>query len=467
MSSSLEPYRLNGTPIRVNRTLIPESVSSSVTVENFLPSINETYTHCLPLGPHDGPCTAVAIDNDATCVLTGGLDGAIKMYDLNQLTDRVKASYHIYASPGFQGGPMAQILDLVWRPNGEHFLAATSAMCTRIYDARGQSICQTSFGVQTVRDIHRNTGHTDQVTSARWSPSASNRFVSASLDGSARVYDLHVGASQQVGAWKHGDANPLSGRIPIHCVSYSSDGNTILTGGDNGIVQAFDTRIAHSKKSVFSCDTKSSVAGMAVEGITIATRNRNHTLNVYDVRSGFAANSVATPVIAHDQMTTWKQGPCDVIITGDADSKSSLVTVTGEVADRGLGAGGSVVFANREIKLCFLQISPVHALRRISALPREKSVMAVSSESGHAYVLFGSSFPVARDIARGLEKESVMRSSGSGIVVSIDDPSALWKQKKLAAENQEQPPSASHGSGMVTDIHRHLEDLRKRAREDE
>ena len=87
----------------------------------------------------------------------------------------------------FEGHP---INALSFDPDGKNFLCCTTNNQARIYDKDGGKVQMTIRGDMYIQDMSNTKGHVAAITDGRWHPREKQNFMTASLDGSIRIWDL-------------------------------------------------------------------------------------------------------------------------------------------------------------------------------------------------------------------------------------------------------------------------------------
>jgi WD40 repeat protein/DNA-binding SARP family transcriptional activator len=119
-------------------------------------------------------------------------------------------------------------------------------------------------------------GHTDQVVSVGFSPDG-QRVVTASKDGTARVWDAFTGAERMT---LRGHAGPVT------AVAFSPDGTRIVTGGDDATLRVWDT--ADGRERLTLAGHQRTIRRLAVspDGTRVASTSDNGTVRLWDPESG-------------------------------------------------------------------------------------------------------------------------------------------------------------------------------------
>jgi len=156
-----------------------------------------------------GGATSVTVSPDQQSVFCGSADGSIRQWNL---ADKNPASVDpVRISEGHTG----TVTDLAVSPNGQVLCSASADKTLRIWNIADGAI------------VHTLT-HPQSVLSASISPD-STRAVTGSIDGIERLWDLKTGNLLESFA-NHAPDSPVS------CVRYLSDGQTIVSTGDDKLL---------------------------------------------------------------------------------------------------------------------------------------------------------------------------------------------------------------------------------------
>ncbi len=157
------------------------------------------------LSGHTGGATAVAFSPDSTSIATGDSAGTIRLWDASTGNPIRTISAHSDA-----------VLHLAFAPNGTRLASTGTDNTARLWDvATGTTVF--------VLD------HPHVVSRVAYTPDGS-LLVTTCWDGIVRIWNASTGASyRQLNA--HG--------MPIYALALSPDGQTMLTGGEDGLVYAY------------------------------------------------------------------------------------------------------------------------------------------------------------------------------------------------------------------------------------
>jgi WD40 repeat protein len=266
-------------------------------------------------------------------MVSGGLDYLLKIWDFPGMNRKLK-SMREYKP--FEGHP---INALSFDPDGANFLCCTTNNQARVYDKDGGKVQMTIRGDMYIQDMSNTKGHVAAITDGCWHPRESHLFLTASLDGSLRVWDLEsktVGIDQQLMHTQLIKAFSTKGmKLPVTSARYS--GTLVAAGCSDGSVQVWDTRIktlhrpavhlreAHQPGEV-TC------IKLFKDEKRLATRAMDDTLKLWDVRN------------TRHAMQEWKELTNLSSKTAVALSPDERLLITGTSVRRGFGHGLLMAF---------------------------------------------------------------------------------------------------------------------------
>jgi WD40 repeat protein/serine/threonine protein kinase len=214
---------------------------------------------------HDEPLETVAYSPDGKRFASGGWDGKVRIWDIEN-PDMAKVVCEIPASSGY-------VFAVAFSPDGKQIAVGTNERGAE--GGRGEYLklwnAETGEPVATFGGRTVDESHSDAVVSVEFSRDG-GKLLSASYDGTARLWDVATPASPLLTLKGHDD-----GKI-VCSARFSPDGQRIVTASDDGraivwsVAKAKDTdkdrRLAEFREhtgpvyaAVFSPDGKHVVSG--------------------------------------------------------------------------------------------------------------------------------------------------------------------------------------------------------------
>lgn len=151
---------------------------------------------------------------------------------------------------------------------------AASSCCTKLFDRNGSQVREFGKGDPYIRDLRHTTGHVASITTALWMPNDIDRFLTASEDGTLRIW--HMGyrqKSENVIVVKSSLAGS-GGRSAVTSAAFSDE--ILLTGSADGSIKLWDTK-SLAGNSVLPHETisKAHVTGEKISSLTFSKKNFN------------------------------------------------------------------------------------------------------------------------------------------------------------------------------------------------
>jgi WD40 repeat protein len=170
-------------------------------------------------------------------------------------------------------------------------------------------------------------GHEDWIWTAAWSPDG-ERFVSASEDGSAKVWDGESGDLLLT----FGEHSPVS-------ASWAPDGDRIVTASLDGSAKIWDAETGEVLNDLFPEDFTSGVstAAWSPDGTRIATFSQDSVGRIWDADSG--EQILTSNTVSGEPKAFWSPSG-DHIVTGglngvqvwDANTGNQLLSLSDSFA---------------------------------------------------------------------------------------------------------------------------------------
>jgi len=303
-------------------------------------------SHESVINAHEKAVTAIGLDPKGARMIAGSMDGWLRFYDFQGMSE-AKESFRS-AEP--VEGHMVQAIS--WSTTGSCALVVCSDAHARIYDRDGSSrpIQSTVMGDMYVRDMTHTQGHTQMLTDGVWHPFAAENWITSSLDGTIRIWDLNakpVGMDQVLPSMHvlkildkrnvciGGASGKSGGLYPVCCTYSPTDASGKIVGGcSDGSVQVFFAKARYQKPDrilrTAHTGPVTSVAFVAEGGASnlLVTRSMDDSMKIWDCR--MLSDAKGPVKIFGDLPTTHeKTGVCTspdgkYIVTGTAFQKASM-----------------------------------------------------------------------------------------------------------------------------------------------
>ena len=151
------------------------------------------------------------VSPDSVNLASGGAEGSIHLWSLNQETPMASLSGH-----------SQRVCRVEFHPSGKYLASASEDTSWRLWD------------VNTTSELLLQEGHSRGVYSVSFNTDGS-LLASAGLDSIGRIWDLRTGRTIMI--------LDVDGHIkPIYGLDWSSDGHRVLTGSADGWVKCWDVR---------------------------------------------------------------------------------------------------------------------------------------------------------------------------------------------------------------------------------
>jgi WD repeat-containing protein 70 len=245
-------------------------------------------SHEVSLAGHSKSVTALALDPSGARLATGSLDYGVKLFDFGGM-DRTHRPFRELVPQ--DGSPVHA---LAFSPGGDRFVVATGGAQVRVFDREGHPLLTTVKGDVYLADVANTRGHVASVTAAQFHPTQKDTLLTASADGSVRLWDLARG-KRAFDELCSGDVikfkTARGQRAQVTAAAFSPDGKSIVAAVDDGSVQLVHVRSpGHKYPRVDAAVREAHEAGhtscavFSPDGARVATRGVDGTVRVWDVR---------------------------------------------------------------------------------------------------------------------------------------------------------------------------------------
>ena len=190
----------------------------SDSLEPFAPAPNAL---CLPttdrvtFPAHKRAVTALAVDAGNARFITGGYDCSVRFFDFGGMDRRFRPFREIEPTDG------SSITALSYTFAGDFFLASTAHLQIKLYNRDGRYVAGTRKGDMFIVDLKKTHGHVGTVTDVHFHPASKEDFLSSSIDGTIRVWDVNTMDATQKAVVKLYNAT----REEATCCGYAPETN--------------------------------------------------------------------------------------------------------------------------------------------------------------------------------------------------------------------------------------------------
>lgn len=390
-------------------------------------------THEVIIPAHVKAVTAMGLDPAGARMVTGGVDGNISFFDFNGMSESKQSFRTLDPVEGHR------VQAISFGTTGSMLLVCCSDWSARIYDRDGSSkpIQTTVKGDMYVRDMQHTKGHTQMLTDGTWHPLHAENWLTASLDGTLRLWDINatpVGMDQQLPSLHvlktldkrnvciGGGSGRAGGLHPCSCAVSLVDGKHIVGGCSDGSVQVFFEKARYQRPDrILRKAHSAAVTGVAFMGDgsrrhMMVTRSLDKSMKVWDCRM---LSDEKGPIKTFDDLATFheKSGVCSspdgrYIVTGTSSEKVALGDATVRVYD------------TTDFRLVrTLDFGKRPGIR--FAWPRELNQLIVGTSSGEVVMLyspFSSKKGAMHFVGRKAKlKSAIMESESMGPVFCMTD----------------------------------------------
>jgi len=383
--------------------------------------------------------TAISVDPRAARMVAGGMDGNVRFFDFAGMNEQKEAFRMVEPVEGH----MVQAVS--FSTTGGAVLVVCSDAHARIYDRDGSTklIQSTVKGDMYVRDVLHTKGHTQSLTDGVWHPYSKENFVTSSLDGTVRIWDLNatpVGMDQVLPSIHVlkcldkrnvcvGGASGRAGGLHPTCCAMSQIDGMIAGGCTDGSVQVHNSKARYQRPDRIVREAhKAPVTNMAFlpecgHGRLLATRSMDSTMKVWDCRM---LSDAKGPV------HTFANLPCALEKTGVCASPDGKHLVTGTSFQKGSNDSASVlVYSMDDFKQVRALDFGKRSVTRV-LWSKEMNQLLVGTSSGDVVMLYSSLASkggALRFVGRRAKKKSSheLEDTAQGPIFNMTDPGDIKK----------------------------------------
>lgn len=244
--------------------------------------------------------TAIGLDPKGSRMIAGSMDGQLKFYDFNGMSEAKESFREMEPVEGH----MVQAIS--YSTTGGVALVVCSDSYARIYDRNGsfKPVQSTVKGDMYVRDMTHTQGHTQMLTHGMWNPHGPDNFATSSLDGTIRIWDMKakpVGMDQVLPSMHVlkcldkrnvcvGGSMGRGGGLYPACCAYSPNASMLVGGCSDGSVQFFNEKARYQKPDKIlrtahkGLITSVDFLGDGIGGNKLVTRSMDNSMALWDCR---------------------------------------------------------------------------------------------------------------------------------------------------------------------------------------
>ena len=366
-------------------------------------------THEVVLQGHSRLVSALDVDASGARCVSGGYDFAVRLYDFAGMKRDLRPFRELEPCGAHQ------IRALSWSPSGEAFLVVAGSAEPKVIDRDGRELGFFVRGDMYIRDARHTRGHIMGCTSGQWHPHDKSAVLTASEDGTLRLWDVNyvssdggaAGGKCQTAVIKPTASKP--GRYGVSACAWSPDGSLVAGGVSDGSIQLWSAKsnFASAKVGqvqppraqgvsqqnwVYSTKALGQAKGAHAGGedgcvtslrfrrdnVTLAARSGDGSLKVWDVRQ------LKAPLLAVEGLPA----SCPQAGLTWSPDESLLVTALSEAREG--AAGGLAFFEARTLRLVRRLGVPAGAAAALLWHPRLNQILlgAGGRQGGGVRVLY-------------------------------------------------------------------------------
>ena len=226
---------------------------------------------------------------------------------------------------------------------------AASSCCTKLFDRNGSQIREFGKGDPYIRDLKHTTGHVASINTALWLPHDTDRFLTASDDGTLRIWHMGYRQKSEFVIPVKSSVAGTGGKSPVTAALFCDD--FLLTGSADGSVKMWDSKTLLSNSNfptgniakAHVMNEKISSFAFSKISSTFASRSTDGTVKLWDKRNLSSAvqeyndiptmHSETSIIFAHDKLLTGTSGglmildPLDCTVRTLLPRSSAVVTL--------------------------------------------------------------------------------------------------------------------------------------------
>eukprot|EP00557_Chaetoceros_sp_GSL56_P011699 CAMPEP_0176480092 /NCGR_PEP_ID=MMETSP0200_2-20121128/2092_1 /TAXON_ID=947934 /ORGANISM="Chaetoceros sp., Strain GSL56" /LENGTH=759 /DNA_ID=CAMNT_0017876187 /DNA_START=71 /DNA_END=2350 /DNA_ORIENTATION=- len=183
--------------------------------------------------------TTIALDPSGSRLIVGSSDTSLGLYDFNGMDLSGKPFKIVTVQEGHS------IVKVATSNTGDRMIVGTTSSQPMILDRDGREIIEFNKGDMYVTDMARTDGHVSNITSVDWHPLNRDLVLTASLDGSVRIWNVETNKTKFQKLCSGKEVYRIkcaSGmRTKVLCAVFSPCGREFACGTICGSIQIWST----------------------------------------------------------------------------------------------------------------------------------------------------------------------------------------------------------------------------------
>ena len=254
-------------------------------------------SHELLLKTHERAVTSISLDPAGGRLITGSLDGIIKLHDFASMTPTTLRAFKS-VDPWETRGSASSESHPIHRVEFNHlsggaFLCVTAHPQAKIMSRDGDVLTEFVKGDMYLRDMNNTKGHVGEIATGTWHPTDRNLCVTAGSDSTLRIWDVNNKRSQKEVIVFKSKAAGSAGRTRMTAVAW---GAPAQGGSDVLLAAALDgSLVMYSGKGPFTRPTAeirdahrpgtwTGGVDISSDGRMVVTRGGDDTIKLWDTR---------------------------------------------------------------------------------------------------------------------------------------------------------------------------------------
>lgn len=222
--------------------------------------------------------TSVCLDPSGSRLLIGSSDNTLRLYDFGGMDMTAQPFKIVTVQDGHS------IVKAVYSNTGDKIIVGTTSAQPVLLDRDGHQIIEFNKGDMYVTDMIKTDGHIAQITAVDWHPLDRNLCITASLDGSVRIWNIEKNKTKFEklcsGKEVYRIKCAMGKRTMVTALSFAPGGREFACGTSCGSIQIWSTLKVGSRPERVVYDahgTGNAIHSLVynVDGTKLASRSKD------------------------------------------------------------------------------------------------------------------------------------------------------------------------------------------------